>query len=126
MAGFLTSLDVKLVDGEDSKWELQEALIYSSNIYMPVIIVPGGTVTDFASVPRLPLSYLFFGDIAHAAAVLHDYLYATGLVDKPLADRIFLEAMQVSGIAAWRRYPMYWGVSLFGGLFYKPTRSALE
>lgn len=126
MAGFLTSLAVSLLDGSDSTWTLDSALVYSSNLYEHVIIVPEGFTTDFASVPRLPLSYLFFGDTAHAAAVVHDYLYGSRTVSKTLADRIFLEAMGVSGIPAWRRYPMFLAVSLFGGFAYSKTKAVSE
>ena len=39
------------------------------------ITVPTGFFTDFASVPRMPFVFLLFGDVAHEAAVIHDYLY---------------------------------------------------
>jgi len=44
------------------------------------ILVPKGFETDLASVPRLPIVYLIWGDRAHREAVLHDYCYRVGAV----------------------------------------------
>jgi hypothetical protein len=119
MPKFLTDLKVELVAGSDSKWVVLDPLIYSSDVYEHVVIVPEGFVTDFASVPRLPFAYMLMGGCANEAAVVHDYLYSTGTVPKEVADSVFLEAMKLTGVAAWRRYPMYWAVSMFGGSHYK-------
>ena len=43
----------------------------------------------------------------------------TGIVEREVADDVFLEAMAASGVAAWRRYPMYWAVRACGGSRYK-------
>lgn len=118
MAKFVTELSVQLVDGTDDKWKVVEPLIYLSDIENRAVLVPRGFVTDFASVPRLPFAYMLMGNCANEAAVVHDYLYSTGEVPKNVADSIFLEAMKITKIAAWRRYPMYWAVSLFGGSHY--------
>lgn len=79
--------------------------------------VPQGFKTDFASVPRAPLVFLLTGDVAHKAAVIHDYLYATK-EGREFADEVFLAAMQAERISKWRRYPMWWAVRLFGGSHY--------
>lgn len=107
-------------DGET--WELQKELLYVSDI--PIlyykdkiwftVCVPKGFKTDFASVPRLPFAYLLAGDTAHKAAVVHDYLYENGIGDKATADKIFLEAMLISGVPAWRARLMYWAVCIGG------------
>lgn len=111
MAKFLTKL---VCEKDDGKWVLFYDLGYQSDKYTKPIWVPMGFKTDFASVPRIPVAYWLFGDQAHEAAVVHDYLYVTGDLGKDLADSIFLEAMEVSGVWAWRRWPMYWGVKYFG------------
>ena len=85
-------------------------LIYYSELLDYEIKVPIGFVTDFASVPRLPIIYSLFGDRAHHEAVIHDYLYKTGKVNKELADKVFLEAMKCRDKNWSIRYPMYWGV----------------
>ncbi len=97
-------------------------LIYQSDILakeVPSIVngiltIVTGFVTDFASVPRVPIAYTLFGDKAHHESVPHDFLYQTHLVSKAIADRVFLEAMTVRKKPAYIRYPMYWGVVLGG------------
>ncbi|MCG6540158.1 DUF1353 domain-containing protein [Pseudomonas sp. KSR10] len=81
-----------------------------------LIEVPAGFITDFASVPRWPLTFALLGQYGHAAAVLHDWLYATGNRSREAADRVFLNALRSSGIARWRAYLMFAGVR-FGGAF---------
>lgn len=115
---FKTPLDVKLIDEENNLWELQCPLVYESAVAGRVFAVPTEFVTNFASVPRLPLVFMLAGDKARCAAALHDYLYATAIVSRELADKIFLEAMEATGISSWRRYPMYLAVRQFGWLFY--------
>lgn len=116
MSRFLTPLDVELVDDSDGggTWVLRSPLAYESSIAGRVICAPEGFRTDFASVPRIPVVYWLTGDVAHAAAVIHDYLYSTGGVSRELADDVLLEAMSVTGVPVWRRYAMYWAVRAFG------------
>lgn len=108
---------------DDSHWRLLEDFAYDSAVAGARIIVPAGFVTDFASVPRVPVAYWLAGDTAHAAAVIHDYLYTTGLLSKAVADSIFYEAMVASGISRWRAYPMYLGVRFGGGIAWAQHRN---
>jgi hypothetical protein len=55
------------------------------------------------------------------AAVIHDLLYETGAVSRALADAVFLEAMLVLGVAAWRAYAAYAAVRICGWKFYRAT-----
>lgn len=96
MGRFLTDLDVKRLPDKDGRkqWKLIAPLIYESKT-VGLIVVPTGFITDFASVPRLPLVYWFFGGRGDAEAVLHDWLYKaphnTGnglVVDRSMADRV--------------------------------------
>ena len=80
-----------------------------------LITVPAGFETDFASVPRWPLAFALLGSYGHAAAVIHDWLYTTGELSRPDADRVFHEALRSSGIARWRAWLMWAGVRV-GGL----------
>lgn len=111
MAKFLTVLVVEEMD--DDVWKVAHTLVYNSDIVGPVS-VPAGFVTDFASVPRLPLAYLLAGNTAHEAAVIHDYLYQTHPCTKSQADRTFREAMGVTGIPTWRKNLMYAAVTVAG------------
>ena len=114
MAKFLTELDTRCIN--DDKWKLISPLVYQSDI-AGTITVPAGFECDFASVPRIPVAFMFFGDEAHKAAVVHDYLYRYASVKREVADKVFFEAMTISGVG-WKRYPMFWGVRLFGGFCY--------
>lgn len=115
-ADFLTDLHVSLV--EDGRWRLDATLKYWSEVAWTRIEVPPGFVTDFASVPRLPLTFALFGEVATAPAAIHDFLYATGTLPRELADAVLLEAMAVTGVSWWRRWPIYAGVRAFGWLFF--------
>jgi hypothetical protein len=114
MSYFITKLDVERVD--DANWQLLSPLVYVSDHLGRTVEVPQGFLTDFASVPRLPLAYALFGGIAQAEAVVHDYLYRTPTehVARADADATFLEAMEVMGKPPEVRYPMYWGVRAGG------------
>jgi len=109
----LSTLAVSLVsEGDTPVWVLDEPLHFEGQIS---VTVPAGFVTDFASVPRIPLAYLLTGDTVHAAAVVHDYLYQTHLCSRAEADEIFYEAMAATDVPAWRRWLMYRAVRMFGG-----------
>lgn len=117
MSRFLTPLRAELVEDSDPEcWRLLEALEYQSDRHEFGFVVPAGFVTDFASVPRLPLAYLLAGDTAHAPAALHDWLYGRGdaRIDRAAADRLFVEAMAAIHVPRWRRALMYWAVRIFG------------
>jgi hypothetical protein len=111
-AEFLTELDCRYIN--DGQVVLLAPLRYYSNILKSEIDVPAGFVSDFASVPRVPIVYEAFGDKAHMEAVVHDYLYQKHLVSKHKADRVFLEAMKSRRKPLWVRWGMYLGV-VFGG-----------
>jgi hypothetical protein len=116
---FLNTLEVTLIRGkeEDGRqmWKLVEPFMYASRIVGQTITVPAGFETDFASVPRLPLAYLIGGGEANEAAVVHDFLYVSKQTSKEVADNVFLEAMEESGVSWWRRKMMWAAVSAFGG-----------
>jgi len=112
VARFLNDLSVtKLKDG---RWEVNADFKYESDIIEGIICVPAGEITNFASVPRLPLAYLLTGNTAHKAAVIHDYLYRVKTIKRKLADKVLKEAMQTSGIWWWRRWLMYSAVRAGG------------
>lgn len=104
-------------------WTILQPLIYESDLAQKVFIVPEGTVTDFASVPRIPLAFLLAGDEAHEAAVVHDYLYSKGIVTRSMADAIFREAMGAMGEPAWRSALMWAGVRMGGWIAWNEHRT---
>lgn len=116
MPRFLTELDGRWLD--DKRFMLLSDLVYESDILKATLTVPKGFVTDFASVPRVPIAYWLFGDRAHHESVPHDFLYQTHKSSRADADKLFLEAMIVRKKPLYIRQPMYWGVVLGGASSY--------
>lgn len=120
MSKFLTNLCACNIDADHEngrgKWRIVTTLAYQSDLASRVIYVPAGFETDFASVLRLPVIYLAFGDKAHAAATVHDYLYATAELPRAMADDVFFEAMGAStSLSLATRRAMWAAVRAFGG-----------
>lgn len=111
MSRFLTTLHTERINATTSR--LLHPLIYESDL-IGLVEVPTGFKTDFASVPRLPLTFWLAGDTAHEAAVVHDWLYTMQPVSRSKADAVFLEAMNVLGVSWWRRRAMWAAVRLGG------------
>jgi hypothetical protein len=110
-------------DQDDGKWIVVQSVVYLSDVAQRVIAVPAGFQTDLASVPRIPLVYDLCGDTASLAAIVHDYLYSTHLVDRATADAVLREASAVTGVPAWRRWLMWAGVRLGGGSHWDPEHA---
>lgn len=114
MAKFLTELDTREVT--DKVRMLLAPLIYESDL-VGRIVVPERFFTDFASVPRIPIVFMLWGDRAHREAVIHDYLYridSSPAVSCSMANKVFNEVMVCRGKERKVRLPMYWGVVLGG------------
>lgn len=95
-------------------WKLVEPLEYQSDLLKRTLTVPAGFVTDFASVPRIPVAFLLTGNSAHEAAVVHDWLYSTHEVDRATADAVFREACVACGTYGWKAWLMWAGVRVGG------------
>ncbi len=108
---FPTPADLRILS--DYRWEVLTPIDYACNGVD--VTVPAGFVTDLASVPR-PLWSLFppHGEYAKAA-ILHDYLYQLKIGTRASADKAFLSAMESLGVPAWKRWPLYAAVRVFGG-----------
>ena len=115
--GFLTELVCRKAKEASSsgraQWELQQDLAFNS-ARVGLIIVSAGFVTDFASVPRVPLAYWLTGDTAHKSAVIHDYLARVWVPRLRItwreAAEVFEECMRHEGVPVWRRKLMKWAV----------------
>jgi hypothetical protein len=116
---FLTRLAVALIDDSANEgrgsWQHLEPLTFHSNCLNRDFTAPAGSITDFASVPRIPGIFDVYGDRAHRAAALHDHLYGSHEVDRATADGVFLEAMLDTGVPPDIAQVMYDGVRQFGG-----------
>lgn len=87
------------------------------------ITVPRGFVWDGASVPWLFRRVVTqHGGRHQAAALLHDYLYSTGLYPREVADELFRRAMAYNGTSAAIVWPVYIGVRLGGWVAWRAHR----
>lgn len=105
--------------GKEILWEVYEPFNFYSRRYKKNYVVPKGWKTDLASVPRLPLVYLWYGGRGNAAGVLHDHLYKEGMQLKQIksrmeADKVFLEAMLSTEVDKKTAEAMYNAVRLHG------------
>ena len=105
MSRFLTVTDVRILRGQFREgrqlFKLLREVHYASDLLRTIVKVPRGYVTDFASVPRLPLTWLVAGGTGYEAAVVRDWLYTTHAVDgkaitRAQADDVFKEAIGAS------------------------------
>jgi hypothetical protein len=109
--------ELKLSPFQAYRWITVEEFEYYTDLFgeRKYIKVPKNFITDLASVPRF-LWNIFppFGKYTKAA-VLHDYLYQnhSGFTRKEV-DKIFKEAMKVSGVNFFIRNLFYLGVRVFG------------
>lgn len=78
------------------------------------IVVVKGFTTDFASVPRFFWRIIPKMGKYSEAAVVHDYLYFSGIVSKEKADKIFYQLMKEAGVDWLTRKVMYYAVK-YGG-----------
>jgi len=130
---FLVLLDRKLEGSTRagrSLWALSQPLSFTSDIGPTVITVPPGIVTDLASIPRWGWVLLPPDGPWLKAAIIHDFLYATGGDGKPWnrectfqpvrvfsreeADRILLEAMVNRHVGVVQRTIIYLAVRIGG------------
>jgi hypothetical protein len=114
MSSFTTPADLRMLD--NYRFELLSQFEYHIGDYPSsnVILVPSGTVTDLASIPRLLWTIFPPHGRWAKAAIIHDYLYANGIGTKEFADKTFLEAMEVLEVPKVSRILMFWAVRLFG------------
>ena len=112
-------LEAPLNESKEILWIVYEPFHFYSERYKKNYVVPKGWKTDLASVPRLPLVYMWYGGRGNAAGVLHDHLYRDGIRLKQIrsrteADKVFLEAMVSTGVDKDTAEAMYGAVRKYG------------
>lgn len=128
MAAFLTPLELEFIDG--TKWKVTAPFDYRLGAPdgKEFVHIPAGFITDFASVPRGLWNLLPPIGPYGKAAVVHDWLYQTMVieetengswrwfraVDRKEADHILHEGMKVLGVNWWTRWAIYLGVRVGG------------
>lgn len=93
-----------------------EWLLHNS-VEVAGVFIPEGFTFDLASIPRFLWPLVGPFELSIEAPLVHDYLYrrgGLGYYTRRQADRIFREVMKEEGIAAWRRWPAWLAVRLFG------------
>jgi hypothetical protein len=119
--GFLTPLRFEKIGAQ--RWLLLEPLVYRSESFAGVFVVPRGFQTDLASIPRVLWVIAPKVDIYDQATVLHDCAYANALTTysdervyliKEFCDALFLEALRSLHVNAFRAQLMYLAVKRFG------------
>lgn len=107
---------------QPDRWRLAAPLVWSFRPdLVGAIIVPSGFETDLASVPRFLRDRKAF-DVngrSRRPAILHDYLYATGMGGKDFADDLFREALLGEGLGEVNAWAFYKAVAWFGGAPYR-------
>ncbi len=111
---FLTPLRVEKLAGD--YWQVLAEFVARCGDQL--VTVPAGHVTDFASVPRLPVVYLATGGIGQRAAALHDWLYSQAAQPRAWCDEVLRDALAAEGVSWWRRALMYRAVRLAGAAHY--------
>lgn len=100
-------------------YRLNNELRYYSALLRTLVTVPAGFITDLASVPKLPLTWLLAGGTGQEAAVIHDWLYSVHAVNsvginRSMADAVFREAVECSEDTQANPWLMWAAVYLFG------------
>lgn len=123
MSSFTT--DLKLQPLDDGKtFKLLELFRYriGGMDSLDIITIPEGFETDFASVPQILWSVIPPWGKYGKAAVLHDYLYKSGIFERGRCDDIFLEAMEVLDVSWIKRKIIYRGVRMGGWIAWNSHR----
>ena len=133
---FLSNLVAEHIEGK--WWKLHYPLVFYSKKLNKTFLVPSGFVTDFASVPRIPLVYTVTGNTGHWEACLHDMTYRWGFIKRNEADNLFNEGGRVrsemrsnqskinSVGRSVRNNLMTMAVKLFGWAHYKKFNGCLD
>ena len=109
-------LNVTFVDDSKGTFRLEEPVDYRRQIGNKVydITVPAGFIFDGASIPKPARAFLDPTDPdTIEAALLHDFLYATRLLSKAEADKLFYLVMRDS--CSWVFSQTYYNAVKFGG-----------
>lgn len=99
--------------GEDQYQILNDITVFIAPA-TPVVLYKG-SVTDFASIPKLFHILIDKDDNAIAiASLVHDALYKSEWVSRRVADGILLQLMKYRQAPLWKRVMVYAGVRMGG------------
>jgi hypothetical protein len=107
--------------GNGHNVRLSEPMIYRSR-EGEEIAVPEGTVSDGASTPRIFWRALPPFGPYWRPALMHDYLYQSGLFCQAKCDSLFHEAMLDCHVNRFKAWVIYAGVRMGGWIAYRNYR----
>lgn len=107
---------------DGTNWFLSQDLLYEVPQHGPMIEVPAGFHTDFASIPRPFWSVLPRWGQYGPAAVVHDYLYWDQRCTREEADAVMLLAMTESNVGPFHRTIIHRAVRLGGAFAWRNNR----
>lgn len=111
---FVNGPKILVRQATEEDWTLEEEVVYQGRVDR--FVVPKGTLTDFASVPRVFAWLVPSYGVFTAAAVLHDHLVRVerpaGRISAVDADGLFRRAMRELGVPFLVRWFMWAAVRL--------------
>lgn len=114
-------------DEAPGQWIVRVPLVWEDEKY-GLVVVPAGTRTDLASIPRIVRNLPSLDPQAHSRrpAVVHDYFYCRQTVTRAVADEFLLDAMKAEGASFRARWMFYSGVRAGGWLPWKRHRDHMK
>lgn len=114
---FITTISCRFIPGSNTL-ELLEPLIYDCPRTRQRFVVPVGTQSDGASIPKLAWSIIGhpFDPRWRKEAVLHDWFYRLEykIVSRKMADQLFYDGLRTKGLSYTKAQSMYLAVRSFG------------
>jgi len=104
-------------------WYVLTPFAYSSNLLAgKVFVVPTGFTTDFSSMPPLLWHLIPRWGGYSKALIMHDYLYYWQALNRELADKLFMEALEKLEIPPLYRLLFRACTLLWGGIAWSRLR----
>jgi len=90
--------------------------LYSFLYKNRIIKIPEGFVSDGASIPRIFWMFLYsqFNPKILTGAVIHDFLYREGQINRMAADKLARKIWKLHGVGNFRAELMYYALRLLG------------
>lgn len=111
---FIDTENIDIIQTGDTTFQLAHPVTYTGKVQS--FTVPAGQDTDLASVP-VGLTWLIprYGRWTKAA-ILHDYLWRSGVISKSDADGIFRRALRELGVPIHKRW-VFWSAVRLASIF---------
>jgi hypothetical protein len=105
--------EIKLEEITPTSYRTIEPYTYNSDTGRQFHI-PAGFITDGASSPFRILITTWGGHYS-TAALVHDFLYTTGVIPRVEADAVLFEIMSKTGVNFWVKWSIWFIIRGFGG-----------